>query len=71
MPVKYLYEPWKAPLSVQKEAGCIIGQDYPHPIVDHDVQRPANMARMKEAYRLNRLDSGACKTENSKKKHKH
>ena len=24
-PAKYIYEPWKAPLSIQKEAGCIIG----------------------------------------------
>jgi deoxyribodipyrimidine photolyase len=24
-PAKYIYEPWKAPLSVQREAGCIIG----------------------------------------------
>jgi cryptochrome len=24
-PAKYIYEPWKAPLSMQKEAGCIIG----------------------------------------------
>jgi cryptochrome len=25
LPAKYIYEPWKAPLSMQKEAGCIIG----------------------------------------------
>jgi hypothetical protein len=24
-PAKYIYEPWKAPLNVQREAGCIIG----------------------------------------------
>jgi len=24
-PDNYIYEPWKAPLSVQKAAGCIIG----------------------------------------------
>ncbi|CAG2063880.1 unnamed protein product, partial [Timema podura] len=34
-PVEYLYEPWKAPLEVQKKAGCIIGQRYPERIVDH------------------------------------
>jgi hypothetical protein len=24
-PPKYIYEPWKAPINIQKEAGCIIG----------------------------------------------
>lgn len=29
MPEKYIYEPWKAPLEVQKAAKCVIGKDYP------------------------------------------
>merc|ERR1719189_235431 len=41
-PSKYIYEPWKAPLAVQKQAGCIIGTDYPRPIVDHDVVSKEN-----------------------------
>jgi cryptochrome len=49
-PSKYIYEPWTAPLSVQQEAGCIIGRDYPAPIVDHDIVSKENMSRMKEAY---------------------
>lgn len=32
-PSKFIYEPWKAPIRVQKKAGCIIGKDYPFPIV--------------------------------------
>jgi len=35
LPVEYLYEPWKAPLDMQKEANCIIGQHYPERIVNH------------------------------------
>ena len=35
MPEKYIYEPWKAPEEVQRKANCIIGKDYPHPLVDH------------------------------------
>lgn len=31
MPNEYIYEPWTAPLSVQKKARCIIGKDYPKP----------------------------------------
>ena len=33
-PVEYIHEPWKAPLHIQQEAGCIIGMDYPKPTVD-------------------------------------
>lgn len=50
MPAKYIWEPWKAPLKVQEEANCIIGKDYPAPIVDHAVVSKQCVARMKEAY---------------------
>ena len=48
-PQKYIYEPWTAPQSVQKEAGCVIGKDYPRPIVDHKVVVKNNITRMKKA----------------------
>ena len=35
MPEKYIYEPWTAPEEVQRKANCIIGKDYPKPLVDH------------------------------------
>lgn len=35
MPLRYLFEPWTAPKAVQEKANCIIGVDYPSPIVDH------------------------------------
>ena len=35
MPVEFIYEPWRAPSAVQREAGCVIGRDYPLPIVNH------------------------------------
>ena len=50
MPAKYVYEPWKAPRKVQEEAGCIVGQDYPLPIVDHQVVHKVNIQRIKAAY---------------------
>lgn len=31
MPKEYIYEPWTAPLSIQKKAKCIVGKDYPKP----------------------------------------
>ena len=39
-------------MSVQKEAGCVVGTDYPHRICDHSVVSKANMERMKRAYAL-------------------
>ena len=50
-PDKFIYEPWKAPRAVQERANCIIGEDYPEPIVpDHTLTSKENMAKMKAAY---------------------
>lgn len=35
VPPIYLAEPWNMPLMEQQFCGCIIGRDYPAPIVDH------------------------------------
>lgn len=48
MPVDYIYEPWKAPLDIQSRANCIIGKDYPGPMVDHNVAAQRNSNAMKE-----------------------
>lgn len=50
LPAKYIYEPWTAPKDVQQACGCVVGRDYPKPIVDHAVVSKANMERMKAAY---------------------
>lgn len=50
MPVKYIYEPWKAPMTVQRAAGCLIGKDYPFPIVDHKIALKRCMTGMKASY---------------------
>lgn len=50
IPAKYIYEPWKAPIAVQRTAGCVIGKDYPKPIVDHAVVYQTNIQRHKAAY---------------------
>ncbi|CAB3366165.1 Hypothetical predicted protein [Cloeon dipterum] len=57
-PVEYIYEPWNAPLSVQKAAGCIIGTDYPRPIVKHEVVSKENIAKMNAAYKANKANKG-------------
>ncbi|MGA9116882.1 MAG: deoxyribodipyrimidine photo-lyase [Bacteroidota bacterium] len=35
VPALYIHSPSEMPPAVQKEAGCLIGRDYPAPIVDH------------------------------------
>jgi deoxyribodipyrimidine photo-lyase len=35
VPDQYLAEPWTMPGDVQQRCGCVIGHDYPEPIVDH------------------------------------
>lgn len=49
-PIKYIHEPWVAPESVQKMAKCIIGKDYPVPMVSHGEASRMNMERMKQVY---------------------
>jgi deoxyribodipyrimidine photo-lyase len=46
VPDAYVHAPWTMPPLVQREARCIIGEDYPRPIVDHHEAS----ARFKAAY---------------------
>jgi deoxyribodipyrimidine photo-lyase len=46
VPEQYLAEPHKMPLSVQSKVGCVVGKDYPPPIVDHAVAYRAARERM-------------------------
>lgn len=48
-PSKYIYEPWTASEEEQKQAGCIIGRDYPFPMVDHKEASDHNLQLMKQA----------------------
>jgi cryptochrome len=65
-PKKYIYEPWNAPLDVQKNCGVIIGEDYPEPIVDHRSISKSNMSRMKDAYDAHKAnESNAASTSGS------
>lgn len=35
VPQDWIHEPWLMPDELQKEVGCVIGKDYPAPIVEH------------------------------------
>ena len=39
MPDKYIHTPWIAPEDVLKTANVVLGETYPHPIVDHQEAR--------------------------------
>jgi deoxyribodipyrimidine photo-lyase len=49
VPDRFIHQPWKMPLDVQQKAGCIIGQDYPAPIVDHAWARERTLAAYAQA----------------------
>ena len=45
VPDKHLAEPWEMPPEIQQEAGCVIGTDYPEPMVDHKAARQEALDR--------------------------
>uniref|UniRef100_A0A8P4KEY0 Cryptochrome circadian regulator 2 n=1 Tax=Dicentrarchus labrax TaxID=13489 RepID=A0A8P4KEY0_DICLA len=49
-PNRYIYEPWNAPESVQKSANCVVGVDYPKPMINHAEGSRLNIERMKQVY---------------------
>lgn len=49
VPNRFLAEPWKMNPAEQQTAGCIIGKDYPEPIVDHASARVATLERFRRA----------------------
>ena len=49
VPDRYLHAPWTLPAAEQQRTGCVIGRDYPMPIVDHAVQRALALALFKHA----------------------
>ncbi|GAB5356970.1 hypothetical protein AAMO2058_000333700 [Amorphochlora amoebiformis] len=64
-PAKYIYEPWKAPKGLQQKWGCVIGKDYPEPIVMHSTISKENMNRMAEAYKEHKASQSKSKSTTS------
>ena len=44
LPVKYLFNPWEAPAHILADAGVVLGENYPRPIVDVKQSREAALA---------------------------
>jgi len=47
VPDKHIHSPWEMPEKTQKEVDCIIGKDYPAPLVDHQEARERTLAAYK------------------------
>ncbi|HEY5319107.1 MAG TPA: deoxyribodipyrimidine photo-lyase [Solirubrobacteraceae bacterium] len=49
VPDAHLAEPWRMTKEEQSDAGCILGHDYPNPIVDHATERERAIQRYRAA----------------------
>src|SRR3712207_6594755 len=49
VPDEHLAEPWLMPDEVQRTAGCVIGRDYPAPVVDRRAAREQAIERYRAA----------------------
>jgi deoxyribodipyrimidine photolyase len=49
VPDRHLVEPWLMSESEQQECGCVIGEDYPEPMVDRREARAAALERYSAA----------------------
>lgn len=48
VPDQYIHRPHEMPKTVQHDADCVIGEDYPAPIVEHDERRKEAVERFEE-----------------------
>ncbi|GAB4192532.1 MAG: deoxyribodipyrimidine photo-lyase [Simkaniaceae bacterium] len=48
LPLKYLYDPSKAPKDVLENAGVSLGKSYPKPIIDHSAARKKTLSLFKK-----------------------
>jgi deoxyribodipyrimidine photo-lyase len=57
VPGRYIHAPWEMPPEVQRAAGCVVGQDYPAPIVDHTWARERVLAAYAQARQKKRNET--------------
>jgi deoxyribodipyrimidine photo-lyase len=54
VPDKFVHAPWRMSAAEQAARGCVIGRDYPPPIVDHAAARKVTLERYTRATRAGR-----------------
>ncbi len=47
VPAEFIHEPWRMPPMEQLRSDCLIGKDYPRPLVDHAAQKDEMVRRFK------------------------
>jgi len=55
VPDKYIHEPWKMPSHLQHSSGCVIGETYPSPVVDHALARKKTLSMYAAARSIDRI----------------
>jgi deoxyribodipyrimidine photo-lyase len=58
VPAKFVHEPWRMSRAEQAAAGCVLGRDYPAPIVDRGLARTRTLAAYKRSQELARVVRG-------------
>jgi deoxyribodipyrimidine photo-lyase len=53
VPDQFIHEPWKMTPELQEEMGCVIGRDYPAPVIDHRWARERTLAAYRQARERN------------------
>jgi deoxyribodipyrimidine photo-lyase len=54
VPERFIHAPWRMSHAEQSACGCVIGRDYPPPVVDHAVARKSTLERYERARRAHR-----------------
>jgi deoxyribodipyrimidine photo-lyase len=49
VPGEFIHQPWAMPVEMQRRARCVVGQDYPAPVVDHTQARERTLAAYGQA----------------------
>ena len=47
VPAKWIHAPWEMPPDLQRTSRCLIGVDYPHPVVDHAAMKDHAIAKFR------------------------
>jgi deoxyribodipyrimidine photo-lyase len=58
VPDEFIHKPWEMPAALQRQAGCVIGEHYPKPIVEHSWARQRALDVFKQARERFALSGG-------------
>jgi deoxyribodipyrimidine photo-lyase len=59
LPRKFIHHPWDAPKDVLAKAGVVLGNTYPHPIVDHATARDRALDALRAMRQATRVEAAS------------